>query len=303
MQDFTDTLIKDYEPAKAEIDKTAAKQFEDELKKKNLDLLAWHKAYDARVKEAGLENLFTKSGRVKQGSWQEIKEIEDPELQAAIKKLYRAASYQGITTPEGRDRLEKQYAKREAEREENNRRRNAWAMKNLQYYCDRATSMAVRALIERAPKLVAEYEELSGKKLANTLKFVAEVPTDLNEPATYWVPVTLDGYEDFKYIGNPSYTKELQATPQYSGVYDAQLDRMVKEVDTNDVGFEIGSSAAGIVRTYIRCKKANGEFIPYGTKYEDKYAEEIKQDFADQTETKETPVDECYTDENPFDIF
>ena len=125
MQDFSDALIKDYEPARAEIDEVAAKQFEDELKKKNLDLQAWHKAYDARVKEAGLENLFTKGGRVKQGSWQEIKAIEDPELQAAVKKLYRAASYQGITTPEGRDRIEKQYAKRKAEREETNRQRNA----------------------------------------------------------------------------------------------------------------------------------------------------------------------------------
>ena len=262
MQDFSDALIKDYEPAKAEIDEVAAKQFEDELKKKNLDLQAWHKAYDARVKEAGLENLFTKSGRVKQGSWQEIKAIEDPELQAAIKKLYRAASYQGITTPEGRDRIAALDAKHEAEYQERKRQRNTWAMEHLQEYCDKATNMVVQELIADEPELVAEYEELSGKKLEDTFKFVAEVPTDINDSATNLVPITVDGYNRFRYVGNPAYVKELQATPQVGGFHCADLDGLKKEVEGNYVGRELGGPAMSAIREYIRCKKANGEFIP-----------------------------------------
>ena len=96
MQDFSDALIKEYEPAGAEIDKVAAAQFAAGLKAKPayLDLDAWHKAYDARLADSGLTNIFTSSGRIKTDStlWNKIKKLAetDPELGDGLKKLFHA---------------------------------------------------------------------------------------------------------------------------------------------------------------------------------------------------------------------
>ena len=56
-----------------------------------LDIEAFHKAFDEALKEAGLDDIFDSEGLlINKGTWGKIKDVKNPELLKALKKLWGA---------------------------------------------------------------------------------------------------------------------------------------------------------------------------------------------------------------------
>jgi len=103
MKNYTDELIADYQVDDLieAIDTVAAKQFLDTLEnQKELDMQAFHKAYDADIKAAGLDTIFDQNtGKLKaRGTYGDIKNCTNVKLRTALKKLWVAQFNDWIPT-------------------------------------------------------------------------------------------------------------------------------------------------------------------------------------------------------------
>lgn len=236
MQDYTSALIDEYtEQPSSPIDPAAVQKFEDALKQGDLDLPAWRQAYWGRVKEAGLEGIFTKSGLLKNDAWEAIKDCKDPELFKGLRKLFVAYRYDRARTPEGKIKQAQNDAIKAAQppRDQRLLAEVEWSANNMRDFCRRANANLKAKFRRYYPKLTAEFEELTGKKIEDCIAIWGQIPIlKKGWPIRCYAGETnkiVPAVCDFTDIIHYGHRDHLEAT-KLTGPEDPKILQMVKEM-------------------------------------------------------------------------
>lgn len=115
-----------------EEEKIAKESYLNHLKQGYVDLEEFHKAFDRRIKEQGLEKLFQDDGNLLRYSYGAVKSPTN-ELEREIKKLWVAVFSKDRPLPVGKDAYEEKQAQSKKAAEEKAAREKEWAERRAEW--------------------------------------------------------------------------------------------------------------------------------------------------------------------------